>query len=282
MDGRTFERERLANMNPFPGMNPYLEEANLWRTVHAALIYLIFETVNAQLPTGFRAAIDERITIVPPSQDFLPDVMVTRRLPPTQTSGSGQRSITVLDPRANTPRHGVVSQPLRVAERFVQIMTGDQWKEVVTVIEILSPTNKAQNSMGRRVYRTKQRRLLNSDANLLEIDLLRGGVHTVAAPHTLLQPYGAWDYLISTHRFWMPDQFEYWLSLLAEPLPEITVPLLPESDEPKIDLQSLLNRIYVQGRFEEAIDYNQPPPIPMSEEQSAWMDVLLREKGLRT
>ena len=268
-------------MNPFPGMNPYLEETDLWRTVHTVMITRLFEVINSHLPTGFRAAIDERITIEPSRHNFLPDVMVTRRLPPIENSG-GRSSTAVLDSQNNTQQHGIVTQPLRVAERFIRIVTGGQWKQVVTVIEVLRPTNKSQTGAGRRQYRTKQRQLLNSDCNLVEIDLLRGGIHTVVAPMELLRPYGKWDHVISTHRFWLSEQFEYWLNRLPEPLPEVTIPLLPDMEEIPANLQILLDGIYQQGRFEEAIDYNLPPPIPLSDDQAAWMDALLREKGLRT
>ncbi len=267
-------------MNPFPGMNPYLEETDLWRTVHAVMITSLFEVINARLPKGFRAAIDERITIEPQHQNFYPDVMVTRRLPPAANSG-GQGAAAVLDPHDNTRQHGIVAQPLRIKERFIRILTGEQWKEVVTVIELLSPTNKAQAGTGRRKYRTKQRQLVNSDCNLVEIDLLRGGIHTVAVSSDLLRPYGGWDYVVSVHRFWLADQFEYWLNRLSEPLPEIAIPLLPENENISIELQPLLNRIYQQGRFEDAIDYNLPPPVPFSPEQEVWADALLREKGMR-
>src|SRR5439155_20452495 len=47
--------------------------------------------------------------------------------------------------------------------------------ELVTVIEVLSPTNKLPGSDGSREYAHKRERLLESHVNLVEIDLLRGG-----------------------------------------------------------------------------------------------------------
>lgn len=46
---------------------------------------------------------------------------------------------------------------------------------MVTVIELLSPTNKQRGSEGYIRYLQKRLDLLNSQANLVEIDLLRGG-----------------------------------------------------------------------------------------------------------
>src|SRR5690606_2880701 len=46
---------------------------------------------------------------------------------------------------------------------------------VVTVIEILSPTNKIAGSRGRESYRQKRHDIMNSSSHFVEIDLLRGG-----------------------------------------------------------------------------------------------------------
>src|SRR5439155_11899166 len=54
-------------------------------------------------------------------------------------------------------------------------------RRVLTVIEILSPANKKQGP-GRDLYLEKQRQVLASRTNLVEIDLLRGGSPTVSAP----------------------------------------------------------------------------------------------------
>ncbi len=56
-------------------------------------------------------------------------------------------------------------------ERYLEVrdrVTG----EAITVIEILSPTNKTSH---RRRYLRKRRKILGSETNLVEIDLLRAG-----------------------------------------------------------------------------------------------------------
>jgi len=47
--------------------------------------------------------------------------------------------------------------------------------EVVTVIELLSPSNKCTGSEGRKAYLAKREEILSSRTNLVELDLLRGG-----------------------------------------------------------------------------------------------------------
>src|SRR3989442_1271435 len=84
--------------------------------------------------------------------------------------------------------------------------------------------------IGERVcelYLRKQRELLDSPVPLVEIALLRGGMHTPAVPlDRLVAQVGAFDYQVSIHRF---DRFEDFLVYpirLEERLPEIAIPLL--------------------------------------------------------
>src|SRR5437764_191909 len=64
--------------NPFPGMNPWLEE--FWRDVHAKLIVYACDQLNGELPAGLHARVDERIAIdaeAGEARHYLPDVAVT-------------------------------------------------------------------------------------------------------------------------------------------------------------------------------------------------------------
>ncbi|RLC89395.1 MAG: hypothetical protein DRI79_07010, partial [Chloroflexi bacterium] len=38
---------------------------------------------------------------------------------------------------------------------------------------------------------------------------------------------------------------------------------------------------YDDGGYEDFIDYRQPPPVALSPEEAAWVDGLLKGKGLR-
>ena len=49
-------------------------------------------------------------------------------------------------------------------------------ESLVTVIEILSPTNKIRGSRGRASFMAKRHTILNSEVHRVEIDLLRAGV----------------------------------------------------------------------------------------------------------
>jgi hypothetical protein len=59
---------------------------------------------------------------------------------------------------------------------------------------------------------------------------------------------------------------------LCQPIPAVTIPLLPGEAEPSLNLQSLLNRVYERGRYHLAIDYQQPPSPLLSSEDNSWLD----------
>ena len=47
--------------NPFPGMNPYLEQPDLWHQVHNRLIVAIADNLTPQIVPQYRVSIEERI-----------------------------------------------------------------------------------------------------------------------------------------------------------------------------------------------------------------------------
>jgi hypothetical protein len=46
--------------NPFPGMNPYLEDPALWGGVHHLLMSALHQQLNQRLPEGYVALVEER------------------------------------------------------------------------------------------------------------------------------------------------------------------------------------------------------------------------------
>ena len=49
--------------NPFPGMNPYLEQSRIWSEVHSELIALLWSNLGTQMPPGYRLAIEQRLEV---------------------------------------------------------------------------------------------------------------------------------------------------------------------------------------------------------------------------
>ncbi|MCS7192498.1 MAG: DUF4058 family protein [Armatimonadetes bacterium] len=54
----------------------------------------------------------------------------------------------------------------------------------------------------------------------------------------------------------------------------------PDTDVPS-DLGSIFASVYERGAYDHIIDYRQPPPPPLTDEEAKWIDDWLREKKLR-
>ena len=125
----------------------------------------------------------------------------------TNIPGSG--ATTVLEPGA--PHGELTAHPEQVHEGFVQVRAAGDWDHVITIIELLSPANKAAGSAGREEYLQKQGEILRSETHLLEVDLLRRGLHTVAAPLEGLRRRGHYDAVISLHRH-SGFKYQFWIN----------------------------------------------------------------------
>jgi hypothetical protein len=151
----------------------------------------------------------------------------------------------------------------------------------VTAVEIISLTNKKAGEKGRKTYQDKQQECMLAGVNLIEIDLLRRGPHVSAAPLSRLKKVaGAFDYHISAA---VPASSEVFFAAaikLTDRLPAFGIPLDPDTQPVTVDLQPLLERAYDSGRYGAEIRYDQPPDPPLTPEQQAWAEGVLRGKGL--
>jgi hypothetical protein len=180
---------------------------------------------------------------------------------------------------APDPSWEVAVEPAEIREGFIEIRPV-RHGDVVTLIEILSPTNKTPGD-GRRLYRVKQKEVLSGPTHLLEIDLLRRGEHTVAAPHAQLLHRGPWDYLVSLSRGNRRDVCQVWGFTMRQRLPRIRVPLAGSDPDLVLDLQPLFTRVYDEGAFDRQVDYALEPAVRLARDDAEWADALLRQCGLR-
>jgi len=133
----------------------------------------------------------------------------------------------------------------------------------VCTIEILSLTNKTPGEKGQELYRQKQSEILESNTHLIEIDLLRAGIHTTAvALDRALAETGKFDYHVCVRRFNRFEDFEVYPILMQQSLPSVAVPLMPGDSDVEVDLQAVFERTYDAGPFARAIDYRTDPVEP--------------------
>ena len=149
-------------------------------------------------------------------------------------------------------------------EPFLEIYAGSgDSKRLVTSIEVLSLSNKTPGEQGRELFLRKQRELLASKVNLVEIDLLRKGYHSTAVPlEPALAACGPFDYHVSVHPFDDVETYYVYPMNLKEPLATIEVPLLPGDAAISLDLQAVFDRCYDAGPYAREIDYSESQIIP--------------------
>lgn len=148
-------------------------------------------------------------------------------------------------------------------------------KEVVTVIELLSPANK-RSGKGRQMYEEKREQVFGSRTHLIEIDLLRGGQPLPMIGNNLES-----HYRILVSRGNRRPQADLYAFNLQNIMPVFPLPLRLDDVEPMIDLQSLLNGIYDIAAYDLKIDYSKEVVPLLSEADAIWADAWLREQGLR-
>jgi hypothetical protein len=195
------------------------------------------------------------------------------------------------DLQPQLPPHYVAAIEERVLAQQGYIEIHDlEGREVVTVIEMLSPSNKA-NSLGRDDYLLQQQQVLLSQPNFVEIDLLRQGLHTVAAPAVNIARLGPADYLICTRRTARPTPpsppcegggSRGVLRLtVRDSLPHVAIPLREGEADVVLHLAKVFTRCYDNGAYARRLDYTQEPDPPLRPDDVAWADELLRQHGLR-
>ncbi|NJM47030.1 MAG: DUF4058 family protein [Alkalinema sp. RU_4_3] len=245
--------------SPFPGMDPYLEHPSMWPEVHHRLISAIADALEQTLTLDYRVAIEKRTYLSVPEDSVLvgiPDVSVYHK--------TERNTATAVIPETRSASVTVtLPMPEEVKEGYLElrdIATG----EVVTAIEVLSPTNKRAGP-GLNAYQSKRQTVLSSRTHLVEIDLLRGG-ETMPMLGTIAPS----DYRILVSRSTTRPRAELYGFNLEEPIPVVGIPLKAGAAEVTLDLQTLLAGIYDRARYALSIDYNQTPIPPIRQTAQAW------------
>jgi len=268
--------------SPFPGMDPFLEHPDLFPDLADSLIACMRESLNGGLPEPYLASIGSRIWAEASQRPIGPDVKVLRPEVPSPAQGTSPGGIAVAEVTATEPIT-VRAPQVEIREPFLEIYAGPGKARLITIIEVLSPTNKTPGAHGRELYLQKQREALVSQVNLVEIDLLRCGQHTTAVPREqVVARAGLFDYHVCVHAFEHLDDYVVYPVSLRLRLPVIAIPLLPGDTPCRVDLQALFDRCYETGRYTHQVDYTQPAPAPaLRPDQADWLEHLLREKGVR-
>ena len=273
--------------NPFPGMNPYLENPGLWPDVHNSVIVGLRTLLARQLRPEYRVTTVERVYVMtePGGNGSggsggngvrIPDVAVLTAAPvPGEGTGTGELRFPM---PARSKDAIAVQLPATelLKERYLEVRRVDN-RQVVAIIELLSPTNKGGD--GYREYLAKRAATLYSPTHLVEIDLLRAGRRMpVIGPAPAEAHYRI---LVANARRSEPIADLYAFGI-RQAIPDFVMPLAQEDEGIAVNLNAVVNSVYADGSYDLDIDYGQDPPEPpLSDADRAWVDGLLREQGLR-
>jgi hypothetical protein len=243
-------------------MDPYLEDPAVWRDFHTDFLANIRAFLNRSLPPSYSAQIEEAVRLVQfdplEQRDAIPDVTVSHD--PTRGSGTSPKaavSIATLEP---------ITLPLpelvEVRDHWVEVRHLPE-RELVTVVELLSPTNKAD---GREEYIAKRVALLKQPVHLVELDMLLSGKRL---PMMTSLPKGDYYAIVSRVNARPAAQVYSWG--IEQRLPLIPIPLRSPDSDVLVDLGSILELTYERGGYERLVKYTRPPAVRLKPGHQEWV-----------
>lgn len=255
--------------SPFPGMNPYLEQPSVWEDFHGRFMTYAGEAITAQVRPNFMVKLEERVYIHEPSTDERLKFFGKPDISLIETALSDSQPVCTADPElTNRVKSIIATLPDIEIERHPYIEIRDRHnRELVTMIEVLSPSNKRYGP-DRDQYMIKRSAILFSTASLVEIDLLRGG------PRCPLDNLPPSDYCVTLYRRRDFPKVEAWPIGLRDPLPAIPIPLKGDFPDATLDLQAVLNRVYDAAGYEDYIYESSPEP-PLAGTDLEWAQSII-------
>jgi hypothetical protein len=246
--------------SPFPGMNPYLEHEFVWKDFHVTCIPVVREMLADRLGDAYSVMVGEHLYIHEPSAEERrlvghADASVARAAAVPGTGGNGTVA-SVAPVRATFPL------PVDFETVPTVEVRDREGNRIITVIEILSPSNKRSGD-DRQQYLRKRGELMRSESHLVEIDLLRGGrrLPVSGLPEC--------DYYAAVSRVGERPEVDVWPVKLRERLPEISIPLADPDPDVPLDLKAMLDLVYDRSRYGPRL-YRRPIQPPLEPDDAEW------------
>jgi len=261
--------------SPFPGMDPYLEDPDLWSGFHHTFLNALQQQISPAIKPNYFVRVEERVYVIteddPAYRFIVPDlrvIAVKRRSARRAAIPAG--ALAIAEPiEINEPSEREVHEyRLEVVDRVD--------RNVVCVIELLSPTNKVPQSAGRASFLQKRKAVLKTTTHWMEIDLLREGVRTANVGASS----GA-EYQVYLSRSGEPRSFFVWPILLREPLPVVGIPLLAKDKDIPLNLQTAFSQVYEIGGYEVDIDYRVAASPSLDPQAAKWARERIRQANPR-
>jgi hypothetical protein len=249
-------------------MNPYLEQSDTSEDFHDSFINQARQALTGQVGPNYLVKIEVRLLL--------------HELSAQERRFIGRADVGIVAPQAATSATEYLApsaSPLTLqlpaveVERHSSVEIRDRRnRRVITVIELLSPSNKTPGS-DRDDYLAKRRQVLAGMTHLVEIDLCRGGVRPTPPQ---LPPC---DYYALVSRCEKRPQVEFWPLRLQERLPVLPIPLPAPDPDVALDLQAVLNATYDAADYGKYI-YGETPEPPLAIEDEHWVRQFMERESI--
>jgi hypothetical protein len=252
-------------------MDPYTETRHLWKGIHTQLLG---ELSVHQLPPLLAPAyyVDAEPSLqIRQERGVYPDVQIVakRKLAEAPAAGVG---LAVAEPTATIT---VLPEDEGEDDEETAIFIREAGSErLVTVIELLSYSNKTAGAEKRARYLLKRRQLLQQGIHLVEVDLLRWGQRVVATLPA--QPYH-----ILVSRADEQPQTRVWSFGFDTPTPTTPLPLIGPEEHAPLPLQEAYTTVYRARNFHVRLGYQVDPEPPLTEEERSFIQNVLLNRGMR-
>ncbi len=255
--------------SPFPGMDPYLEDPAYWSGFHTRFVVVLGAGLTRALPPGYYSEVEQHVWLrADDGEDRVPFAVPDGFV--AESGAGGGRGVAALT--ATTPQAEVtLPKPARrKSPRYVAVVDRKGYR-VVTVVEVLSPSNKARGE-DRDDYLAERTEYLSAGTSLVELDLLRDGDRL---PFGRPKPPAA-DYYALVSRAERFPKADVWAWTVRDPLPVLPVPLKAADGEVLLDLRPCLDRAYDDAGYATRIDYAAEPAYRLRGPDAAWAADLLQ------
>jgi Protein of unknown function (DUF4058) len=256
--------------SPFPGMDPYLEAFGYWEDFHDSYLPFIRNALRAGIPEEYSVFIQERVTsIALPDHEqkaSFPDIGLSTANDYRPPGGTATLSTT----EAET---AIVEHEFEELEKETYLeITRRSDRQLITVIELLSPSNKV--SPGAPVYMAKRKSLLHQYVHLVEIDLLIRGARL-----PMRNPLPRGDYYALVSRAEERPKARVYAWTVRQPMPIIPIPLMAPDPDFRLDLGALFRQAYDTGLYAREIKYAVDPPAFLRPDDRDWAREKARAAG---
>lgn len=247
--------------SPFPGMDPYLE-LQVWQDFHTRMITVLSERLISEIQPRYFILVEHRIYVEGVDGDG--DSVRVADIPLLSGDAFAAPALSSSSERVAVAVECMLSMPTPRKEARLAIYDHETG-EVVTVIELLSPSNKRRHGDGRREYLAKRQEFFEKTFNLVELDLLRGGARL---PLVGSLPPGDFYTIIS--RANRRPRCEVYAWTLRDKLPPIPIPLKRGDADAFVPLQDVFDTVYQRARYDLSVKYDAPLEPPLSEVELQW------------